>query len=130
MNPALLFLIILAGMGLYAGYKNEKAQKEVEKTLFGKVLAPLKGLFNEFYSNKGLVIDDILNDHILINTPYKNLYGIKLEGSGNTPIYFDEIGVKEIFRTYQNTKDAFFWYVILKTDTITASISLVTIKIY
>lgn len=34
MNPALLFLIILAGMGLYAGYKNEKAQKEVEKTLF------------------------------------------------------------------------------------------------
>ena len=114
MNPALLFLIILAGMGLYAGYKNEKAQKEVEKTLFEKVLAPLKGLFNEFYSNKGLVIDDILDDHILINTPYKNLYGVKLEGSGNTPIYFDEIGVKEIFRTYQNTKDAFFWYVILK----------------
>ncbi len=114
MNPALLFLILLGAFGIYAGYKSDKVQKEIDRTLFEKILAPLKALFNDFYSNRGLTIDDILDDNILVNTMYKNLYGIKLEGKSNTPVYFDELGVDEILRTYQNTKNAFFWYVIFK----------------
>ena len=45
---------------------------------------------------------------------YKNLYGIKLEGTSNTPVYLDDLGVSELFRTFQNNDDAFFWYVIFK----------------
>lgn len=114
MNPiSLLALLALSG-GLYYGYRSNKVQGAIDKTLFGKILAPAQDFINDFYSNKGLIIDDINEDNILVNTMYKNLYGIKLEGTSNNPVYLDELGVNELFRTYQNADNAFFWYVIFK----------------
>lgn len=114
MNPILVLAALAACGGAYYGFRSSKMQGAIDKTLFGKILAPAQDFFNDFYSNKGLIIDDVLEDNILVNTMYKNLYGIKLEGASNTPVYLDDLGVGELFRTFQNNDDAFFWYVIFK----------------
>ena len=114
MNPISLLAVLALCGGAYYGYRSSKVQGAIDKTLFGKILAPAQDFFNDFYSNKGLIIDDINDDNVLLNTMYKNLYGIKLEGTSNNPVYLDELGVNELFRTYQNNDNAFFWYVIFK----------------
>lgn len=114
MNPISLLAILALCGGAYYGYRSSKVQGAIDKTLFGKILAPAQDFINDFYSNKGLIIDDINEDNILVNTMYKNLYGVKLEGTSNNPVYLDELGVNELFRTYQNQDNAFFWYVIFK----------------
>ena len=116
MNPISILAALAICGGAYYGYRSKKMQGAIDKTLFGKILAPAQDFINDFYSNKGLIIDDIYEDNILVNTMYKNLYGIKLEGTSNTPVYFDELGVNELFRTYQNSDNAFFWYVIFKDN--------------
>ena len=73
MNAPLMLLLILSVIGLYIGYKNEKTQNFINKSFFGKIIAPLTGLFNDFYSNKGLMIDNVGDDYVLLNTMYKNL---------------------------------------------------------
>lgn len=114
MNAPLMLLLILSVIGLYIGYKNEKTQNFINKSFFGKIIAPLTGLFNDFYSNKGLMIDNVGDDYVLLNTMYKNLYGIKLEGSSNIPNFFNVDDAKTLYRTYKNKPNAFFYYVILK----------------
>ncbi|MBR8466473.1 hypothetical protein KDE13_09015 [Campylobacter sp. faydin G-140] len=114
MNAPILVLLILAGMALYFGYQTEKAQNFINKTLFLKIIAPFQGLLNTFYSNKGLIIDDIGDDYVRLNTMYKILYGVKLEGYSNTPNFLDDNDVKGIYRTYKNQPNAFFYYVIFK----------------
>jgi len=116
MNPISILAALAICGSAYYGYRSKKMQGAIDKTLFGKILAPAQDFINDFYSNKGLIIDDIYEDNILVNTMYKNLYGIKLEGTSNTPVYFDELGVNELFRTYQNSDNAFFWYVIFKDN--------------
>ena len=108
MNPISLLAILALCGGAYYGYRSSKVQGAIDKTLFGKILAPAQDFINDFYSNKGLIIDDINEDNILVNTMYKNLYGVKLEGTSNNPVYLDELGVNELFRTYQNQDNAFF----------------------
>ncbi|QKF93216.1 hypothetical protein [Campylobacter sp. CCUG 57310] len=114
MNPILLLVIIAICIVIYFVYKSEKAQGTINQTLFSRILAPIKEFFNDFYSNRGLIIDDIAEDHIVVNTMYKNLYGIKIESKSNIPVYLDDLGVDEIYRTYSNSKDSFFWYVVFK----------------
>lgn len=113
MNAPLFLLLALAGTGVLAS-QNEKANEKINYALFKKILAPLRFIKNDFYTNRGLMIDDIFEDNILLNTMYKNLYGIKIEGHSNTPVYFDMDNVKTFYKSYQDQPNAFFWYVILK----------------
>ncbi|OCR99079.1 hypothetical protein A9K75_08520 [Campylobacter fetus subsp. testudinum] len=115
MNAPLLALLFFAGAGVYFGLKSEKTQNALDKSLFKKIFAPLKALENEYYSNSGIIIDAINEDSIGVNTMGKILYGIKLEGGGNTATYLDENIIKELYRNYKNTSGADFYYSILKS---------------
>ena len=104
MNPILVLAALAVCGGAYYGFRSSKAQGAIDKTLFGKILAPAQDFFNDFYSNKGLIIDDVLEDNILVNTMYKNLYGIKLEGTSNTPVYLELEFTPLEFETRRSSK--------------------------
>ncbi len=87
---------------------------QAEKCILEKLLAPIYGFFNEFYTNKGLIIDYINEESIVINTPHKELYGIKLEGKSNHQEYFTPDDLSEIYRNFNTNPKAYFFYVILK----------------
>ncbi|MBQ7270204.1 MAG: hypothetical protein IJR18_00780, partial [Campylobacter sp.] len=79
MNLSLLAMLGIAGGGLYSGYQFSKTIKnEVDNSLFSKILAPLNGLFYNYYSNKGLMVNEVLDESIMINTPEKELFGFKV----------------------------------------------------
>ena len=114
MNLSLLAMLGIAGGGLYSGYQFSKTIKqEVDSTLFSKFLAPLNALFYNYYSNKGLMVNEVLEDSIMINTPEKELYGFKVEGGSNTPFYFGANSIERVYRNYKDKPSAFFFYVIL-----------------
>lgn len=114
MNAPMFLLLIFAVAGIYFGAKSSRGKEVIDNGLFAKIIAPLQGLFNDFYSNKGLTIDDIGDNYVRLNTIYQNLYGIKLEGYSNTPNFFDDVDIATFYRTYKNKPNAFFYYVILK----------------
>lgn len=115
MNLSLLAMLGIAGGGLYSGYQFSKTIKnEVDNSLFSKILAPLNGLFYNYYSNKGLMVNEVLDESIMINTPEKELFGFKVEGESNTPFYLGANSIERIYRSYKDKPNAFFFYVILK----------------
>ncbi len=69
MSPELLTLIGL-GAGAYFLGNNQKFNKQFDDCIVGKVLAPVEGIFNTFYSNKGLIVDYVKENSIIINTPF------------------------------------------------------------
>ncbi|MBQ3674022.1 MAG: hypothetical protein II923_00255, partial [Campylobacter sp.] len=115
MNLSLLAMLGIAGGGLYSGYQFSKTiRNEVDNSIFSKLLAPLNGLFYNYYSNKGLMVNEVLEESIMINTPEKELFGFKVEGGSNTPFYLGANSIERIYRSYKDKPNAFFFYVILK----------------
>ena len=113
MNLPLITLSAIAGAGLYYGYK-ERIDNQLDKCVVSKLLSPLEGLSNTYYSNQGLIVDYVKEDSIIINTPNKELYGIVIEGNNNVPNFIADEEIEKIYRTYKEEKTAFFWYVIHK----------------
>lgn len=113
MSPEIIALLGLAGTGLYFGNK-EKVNSQFDKCIVDKILAPVEGVFNTFYSNQGLIIDYVKEDSVIINTPFKELYGIKIEGDNNVANFIPDVEIEKIYRTYKQDNKAFFWYVIHK----------------
>lgn len=108
-------LVTLATAGLYLGAKNStKINKQVEMCLFDKIFVPLEGMFNSFYSNKGIIVDYIKDDSLIINTPFKEIFAIEIEGNSNIANFLDTEAINTIYRTYKNDEKAFIFYTILK----------------
>lgn len=115
MNLSLIAILGILGGGLYNGYKFSKTiKKEVDSTFFDKLLAPLNGYFYNYYSNSGLMVNEVLEQSLMINTPEKELYGFKVEGGSNVPFYLGENSIERVYRSYKDKSNAFFFYVILK----------------
>ena len=88
MSPELLTLLGLGAAGILAT-KNERVSTQFDNCILNKVIAPVEGMFNTFYSNKGLIIDYVLEESIYINTPFKELYGVEISGDYNVAQYLD-----------------------------------------
>ncbi len=115
MSLPLIALIVLAIFAIYFIYKNsDDFAKTVDNCILSKIVTPFKILFNEFYSNTGLIIDDILNDHIIVNTPFRTLYGMQVVGLSNYPYFLSQGELDKLYRTYANKPNSFFIYVLLK----------------
>jgi len=113
MNPGIIALLGFAGVGLYFGNKS-KIATQYNNCITDKILSPIGGMFNTFYSNKGLIVDYIKEDSIIINTPLKEIYGIKIVGSNNVAKFIPNVEIEKIYRTYKEDNKSSFWYVIHK----------------
>ena len=113
MSPELLTLLGLGAAGILAT-KNERVSTQFDNCILNKVIAPVEGMFNTFYSNKGLIIDYVLEESIYINTPFKELYGVEISGDYNVAQYLDNAVLEKLLDDYRKDQKGFFWYVIHK----------------
>ncbi|MDR0467253.1 MAG: hypothetical protein LBG67_00165, partial [Campylobacteraceae bacterium] len=105
-----LLLLIAIAVGIYFLNKNKR---QVLEFLMG-IVAGFRNLANEYYSNKTLLIDGVHENHVTTNTPFNELYGLKLEGFDNVDHYFDKSGIDTIYRDFAKFNNSFIYYVIMK----------------
>ena len=113
MSPELITLLGLGAASILAT-KNERVSTQFDNCVLNKILAPVEGVFNTFYSNKGLIIDYVLEESIYINTPFKELYGVEISGDYNVAQYLDNAVLEKLLDDYRKDQKGFFWYVIHK----------------
>lgn len=113
MSPELLTLIGL-GAGAYFIGNNQKLNKQYDDCVVSKILAPVEGLFNTFYSNKGLIVDYVKENSVIINTPFKELYGVRIMSDYNVAQFVDDNTLLKMLNDYKKDEKGFFWYVIQK----------------
>ncbi|NPA64964.1 MAG: hypothetical protein GXO16_08325 [Epsilonproteobacteria bacterium] len=114
MNLPLIALGGMALLGAYIGLKRKDPNINVSDCFFDHLAVPLYSLFREFDSNKGIIIDDVGEDFVVVNTPQGKLYGIELIGGDNVPNYLRLEDIERLVRTYKRESDAFFVHAILK----------------
>lgn len=88
--------------------------KQFDSCIVSKFLAPLESIFNTYYSNKGLIVNYVLEDSIMINTPFAELFGVEITGDYNVPQYIGNDLVEKLTNDYKKDTKGFFWYVIHK----------------
>lgn len=88
--------------------------KQFDSCIVSKFLAPLESIFNTYYSNKGLIVNYVLEDSVMINTPFAELFGVEITGDYNVPQYIANDLVEKLTNDYKKDTKGFFWYVIHK----------------
>ena len=112
MNLPLLTLIALGIGGTYYGFKKKDPNMKLSSCFFDKLAVPFYTTLNQYHSNSGLLIDEIGEDYVTINTPYKQLYGFELVGNETLHNYISKETLTQIFRDFKKQDNSFFYYVI------------------
>lgn len=109
-------ILTLLGIGAtaYLIGNNQKINKQFDDCIVNKVLAPIDGLLNTFYSNSGLIVDYVKDNSIIINTPQKELFGVRIVGDYNVPYFLTDDIVEKILNDYRKDEKGVFWYVLHK----------------
>lgn len=114
MNLALLALAGTALAGTYFGFKKKDPNMNISSCFFDKLASPVYNLFNDWHSNSLFLIDHIGEDYVSTNTPFKNLYAVKLATNQTIKTYLSNDKIEEIIRDYKESNDAFIFYLLHK----------------
>ena len=112
MNLPLLTLIALGIGGTYFGFKKKDPTMKLSSCFFDKLAVPFYTLMNQYHSNSGLLIDEIGEDYVVINTPYKKLYGFEVVGTETLHRFVDKETISQLFRDFKKQYNAFFYYIL------------------
>ena len=105
-------LLIIASIIIGIFFANKNKKRVIEFLL--AILSTIRNIANEYYSNKTLLIDSVNENYVTTNTPFNELYGLKLEGFDNVDHYFDKSGLDTIYRDFAKFNNSFIYYVIMK----------------
>ncbi|CAD7289496.1 hypothetical protein LMG7974_01573 [Campylobacter majalis] len=114
MNLALLALAGTAFVGTYFGFKKKDPSMNLSNCFFDKLANPIYNLFNDWHSNSLFLIDKIGDDCVSTNTPFKELYAVKLVTNQTIKTYLSSDKIDEIIRDYKESNDAFIFYLLHK----------------
>ncbi|TLD84405.1 ATP-binding protein [Helicobacter sp. MIT 11-5569] len=62
------------------------------------------------------MIDSLNEDCVLTNTPFNELYGIKISGNQNIEEHLPSEIIKQLINDNKESENAFFWYVLYKNN--------------
>lgn len=114
MNLSLFALSALVGTGAFYGMRRKDPSINLSSCFFDRLATPAFNLLRNFDSNMGLVIDELADNHIFINTPPKKLYGVELIGGDNITNFFDKDSIESMIRDNKKDPYSYFLYAILK----------------
>ncbi len=100
----------------YYGFKKKDPSVRLGSCFFERLAVPAYTIMNEYYSNSGLMVDEIDKNSVAINTPLKTLYGVELKTGSNIHHYLHKDTIGEIINSYKGISDASIYYVLHKQN--------------
>lgn len=107
-----IFSVLLTGA--YLGFKHKDPSIKLGSCFFERLATPLYTLFNEYHSNKGLLVDYIQDDSVILNTPYSTLYGVEICSNGTLDVSLNKDFIDSLIRDYKKQENSYFFYVLHK----------------
>jgi hypothetical protein len=100
------------------GYGMHKKDKNLDfSTCFIEKLAvPISYYINLYHTNDTLAIDNIKEDHVVINTQHKHLYAFELSGASTIEMPLNNSIIDQLYETASKDLEGYFFQAILKEN--------------